>query len=728
MKLWKKALAFLMSLGFVFSATACGNDSESSKKPSGSDNEISATDGDDKKDDDDDDDDDKSDKDDDDDDKSDKDDDDDDDDGKKPSVGDKKTYLEDIGSAIANAKSFKLNLDMEFSNSDEGGDHKESGAIDGEITVTLNDDGIFDLKIEIDVENTYNTSLHEENLKMYVKDGYAYGYNTYEEKWEKYYKPYDELLAEELEHAGLTEDVIEAYIEQLEAVLEDETFVAVMEAVKTGVAQTAEIKDGMFVIKLDAAELVNGVVDYILADKSIEEMANDALALVTDDLEITDILEVVASYGTKTVEDVYDEVDAWFEETCDMGVQEVYETIVNSDEYVEYMTVICEMQGVPADEIEIALERVQSFDIYEELEAVDALEMTGDELWVAFMNATDINSSGAPQTWAAFIEGVEEHILLATLSTIIDEEGWEELKTVCEGTKANELYASFGAKYNEDDEIDYIELAFGLDIETVTVGHQGAIGGNGGESSSAVYEGQFVEVEYKLAFSEISAETVEIRLPNAVKNAETYYEECVFCYETAEVEKYYTKYGSSYYACPECAEEYTCVSCNQFVGYDYCCICLTDRVVYCYDCCTHDEVENREYEGQYVLKYIQESDHIYNLGENFSFFILGENYDISVDVKYEVDNAIYFTFMVEYRTEIMNTDVYGYVEHSGFIEINEAGDLEFFKTGFYENSNGEVQEGSLEEATYFGTARVFDGFMQLDCVLENNMIVGLQLA
>ena len=316
---------------------------------------------------------------------------------------------------------------------------------------------------------------------------------------------------------------------------------------------------------------------------------------------------------------------------------------------------------------------------------------------------------------------------------MMGEEDWEEMQTVCEGTKANELYASFGAKYNDEEEIDYIELAFGLDIETVTVGHQSAVGGNGEGISSTVYEGQYVAVEYTIAFSEISEEMVVITLPNAVKNAGTYYEECRFCYEeSTEVEKYYTKNGSSYYACPECAEEYICATCNQFVGYDYC--CNIDGVRYCYDCCTHDKVGNREYEGQYILQYIQQYDYdledyiTYNRGDEDGAFVLGENWDISVDIKYELDDTIYFMFTFEED----DGEYSAHIVCSGFIEIDETGALNFYMTAAHVDFNGEVSEEFLEEenAEYFGSARVFEGFMQLsECELfDDETIIGLKLA
>ena len=508
MKLWKKTLAMLMCCGFVFSTAACTDDSGSG---SGSGNGDGGN--------------------------------------EEQVLTEKKNYLSAIADSLVNAKSFKVELDASLSQSDDNSEMDMT--IEGDIALSQNakDEKLFDMGLTLSVNGTdkhdsngdgdfkdeYETNKVEESIKLYVKDGYVYMGQEVEGEmaWMKYYKPYNEVLAEEMGET-LPEDVTNVYLEMFDKILENKLVTGTVDAVKTGVAQTAEIKDDMFVIAFDAKALVNDTVELLAGDPTIEELGDYALAMVDEELTVESILDKVASYGEKTVMDVYGEVDAWLEENYEKGVQEIVELVTKDQAILDSL----EEAGLESS----ALEAFENFNVEETLtsmlEAYEMEEMTIDEI-IAMMMAGEMGgtalmaSEEAPKfTLEAMVEQLKTEMLSKKLSETMDEEDWAVAEEILGKIEVNALSASFGAKYGNDNKVNYIEVAMDVDFDFAMESW------NDEEEKSEFVDALLAE-SFTIKVSNISASKSAIEFPEELKDAVEFGgldEECSKCEKMAEHE------------------------------------------------------------------------------------------------------------------------------------------------------------------------------------------------
>ena len=544
MKLWKKTLAMLMCCGFVFSTAACTDDSGSGSGSGDGGNEEQV-------------------------------------------LEEKKNYLGAIADSLTNAKSFKVELDASVSQKNERSEMDMTIEGDIELSQNAKDDKLYDMGLTLNVNGTQKRDYNddgdfkgdeirevEESIKLYVKDGYVYMNEKDEddkEVWAKYYKPYDEVLAEEMGET-LPEDVTNVYLEMFDKILANELVTGTVDAVKTGVAQTAEIKEGMFVIAFDAKALVNDTVELLAGDPTIEELADYALAMVDEELTVESILDKVASYGEKTIMDVYGEVDAWLEENYEKGVQEIVE-LVTKDQAI--------LDSLEEAELESsALEQFENFNVEKTLTSMlkkyGMEEKTIDEI-IAMMMESEMGGAGmvtltaaeeeAPEmTLESMVEMVKEDYLSKKLSEIMEED-WAVAEEVLGKIEANALSASFGAKYGDDNKINYVEMTmdFGMDFATSYTE-----GSYNSETNEYEYETTIEEMSIAESFtvkvSNISASAVAIEFPEELEDAEVWYDSCYFCDDnSAEHDTMMNKYGESYLVCDDCQAERTCVGCEEFI-------------------------------------------------------------------------------------------------------------------------------------------------------------------
>ena len=539
MKMWKKTLAMLMCCGFVFSTAACTDDSGSGSG-SGSGNGDNG--------------------------------------GNEQQLNEKKDYLNDIANALVNAKSFKVELDATISQSSES--QEMSATIEGDIELSQNadDEALYDMALTMkvsgvskydsnddgDFADEHESNEIDEEINLYVQDGYVYMSEDGEE-WRKYYKPYSEVLADQMGET-LPEEVTNQYLAMFDKILANELVTGTVDAVVTGVAKTAEIKDGMFVIGFDAKALVNNTLEMFLDDPTIEELANYALALVDDGLTVEAILDKVVTYGDKTIMDIYGEVDAWLEANYGKGVQDIVELVTKDEAILESL----EEVGL-ADQY---LEQFENINVEEMLtsylEAYEMEEVTIDEIIAMMMGGAQgemapMASEEAPEmTLEAMVEMVKEQYLGVTMSQMIGEDEWEEGVAILEKVKVNALSASFGAKYGNNDKVNYIEMAMDFDVDAADQHYEWD-----GEEEIVTYEDISFAESFTVKISNISASAAAIEFPEELEDAEVWYDECNFCDTCDETVDSYKVGNSSYHACPDCAEEYSCYICGEFCGYNY---------------------------------------------------------------------------------------------------------------------------------------------------------------
>ena len=531
MKLWKKTLAMLMCCGFVFSTAACTDDdnSGSGSGDGGSEEQV---------------------------------------------LEQKKNYLTAIADSLVNAKSFKVELDASVLQKDDDTDLNVTIEGDIELSQNADDADLYDMALTIKAEGTekydYNGDGEfkgdeideiDETISLYVKDGYVYMGQEVEGEmaWMKYYKPYNEVLAEEMGET-LPEEVTNVYLEMFDKILENKLVTGTVDAVKTGVAQTAEIKDGMFVIAFDAKDLVNDTVAKLASDPTIEELADYALAMVDEELTVESILDKVASYGEKTIMDVYGEVDAWLEENYEKDLQGVVELVTKDQAILDSL----EEAGLNSAD----LEAFENFNVEETLtsmlEAYEMEEMTIDEI-IAMMMAGEMGgtapmaSEEAPEmTLESMVEMVKEQYLGVKLSEMMGDE-WDVVEEVLGKIEANALSASFGAKYGNDNKVNYIEVAMDVDFDFAMESW------NDEEEDYEFVDASLAE-SFTIKVSNISASKSAIEFPEELKDAVEFGEpenECTKCGHAGEYEIEVHSFGGDFevtgveYFCDDCAQKCT---------------------------------------------------------------------------------------------------------------------------------------------------------------------------
>ena len=529
MKIWKKTLAMLMCCGFVFSTAACTDDNSGSSSGDGGNEEQV--------------------------------------------LEQKKNYLSAIADSLVNAKSFKVELDASVSQKDDDTDLNVTIEGDIELSQNAEDDKLYDMALTIKAEGTDKYDENgdgefkgdeideiNETISLYVKDGYVYMGQEVEDEmaWMKYYKPYDEVLADQMGES-LPEDVTNVYLEMFDKVLNNKLVTGTVDAVKTGVAQTAKIENDMFVIAFDAKDLVNDTVAMLASDPTIEELGDYALAMVDEELTVESILDKVASYGEKTVMDVYGEVDAWLEENYEKGVQEIVELVTKDQAILDSL----EEAGLESS----ALEAFENFNVEETLtsmlEAYEMEEMTIDEI-IAMMMAGEMGgtalmaSEEAPKfTLEAMVEQLKTEMLSKKLSETMDEEDWAVAEEILGKIEVNALSASFGAKYGNDNKVNYIEVAMDVDFDFAMESW------NDEEEKSEFVDASLAE-SFTIKVSNISASKSAIEFPEELKDAVEFGKpenECSECGGEGEYQIEIHSFNNDFevtdveYLCDDCAEK-----------------------------------------------------------------------------------------------------------------------------------------------------------------------------
>ena len=317
----------------------------------------------------------------------------------------------------------------------------------------------------------------------------------------------------------------------------------------------------MFVMSFDAKDLVNDTVAKLASDPTIEELADYALAMVDEELTVEGILDKVASYGEKTIMDVYGEVDAWLEENYEKGVQEIVELVTKDQAILDSL----EEVGLNSEE----LEAFEKFNVEEKLtsmlKAYGMEEMTINEI-IAMMMAGEMGGTQIPPalmaaeeapkfTLEAMVGQLKTEMLGKKLSETMDEGDWAVAEEILGKIEANALSASFGAKYGDDNKVNYIEMAMDVDFDFAIQ--------NDNDGDYEFVDASLAE-SFKVKISNISASANAIEFPEELEDAVEFGEpenECTKCGDAGEYEIEVHSFGGDFevtgveYLCDDCAQK-----------------------------------------------------------------------------------------------------------------------------------------------------------------------------
>ncbi len=531
MTLWGKAFALLMSLGFVFSATACGiNNGSSTNDGKNSGNQSDASDNlDDSSDDSSDD----------------GSDDGSDDSSGKQELGDKENYLDAILSALKESKSMTVEGSISYSMEAEANDYAEEREWSGtaQLTESANDFGM-DMKAWYNYLPEGYPEQFEQKRTFYVIGDHFYG-NTdylnrndvYDNTYYKYGETVEDVINDKARMLGIYPAVRPAtfanYTEQIKEALfglDLERFV-----------QSAEVKNGKFMVGIDFADYINEKIAFVLEEHTFGEMADEILSDIHAEFTCEELLEVFAESGDKTLQKAYTDMEALFEEKYGMTVQNVYDSIVSNEQILDfivmYVTDMQEFHGeeVTDEEIEEFIERLQDVDIASGIDS----EKTVNEY---FAEIFEYEFDMEPYTTEEIVEYAQSY-LETSLSDVVED--WDFVEEILNGIEVKEFSISFGADF-DGEEVENIAVELDFDMAMPSANDNG-MNGQGTVKANA-----------ELTFSELSNKRNRIELP-ATANIRDYGYRCQECGNRNQS----VRHRNDYYGklCDDCYNEWRYEEC-----------------------------------------------------------------------------------------------------------------------------------------------------------------------
>lgn len=560
MKVWKKAAAFLLCLGFAVSNAGCivvnMGDGGSASNPT-SENPATSDSG-----------------------------------GVTPDTSNL-VKAENVTDLFGQAKSAKLTFEASVSEI----------AISGEALLSFTEKGA-DMKLELASDG--------EETTVYFIDGFVYKYdaaeNTYYAEGQNFYAV--------LEETGLSEEALEEIFGVIGGVMEDSDISfgrADIDSFINGlISSEAVVEDGAMMLKYDAAKTVNDItlfVKMLNLDTTLEEFIDKLLVEAAPEGKTATtcavILDEIATYGAYTVSEAYTELDEKFEAEFKMGIQEYKDYLMLNPTVYSTLT-----EYFGAD----VVKEIAAFDFNAIVEEYGAYSV--DDLLAEFMPTDDTAGEGDASSDGSSDSAVveTEPLTLADItgdiktllsSTTLEDVGVTgDMLEIFGAMNAKELYAKTGIRYNKDSSID--ALIFGLGVD-VTV------------KNTDTYK-----FSAKATLSEFCKDSVTIALPEGAKAVyqcvgcygssledatvtyredydaylcddcySTYgYEMCWMCFETSADVTYREEYDTT--LCDACYAEWetVCYFCGatEDVMYEpvygcYACPeCITEGVEPCYIC------------------------------------------------------------------------------------------------------------------------------------------------
>ena len=369
----------------------------------------------------------------------------------KPTT-DTEKYLAAIEEALKGANTVKLNLSINTAiNSTYG---KSGMKVNATATVAKTETGVNMLLVSesIDVDTGAVVGTEE----IYIIGNKAYTYSEYDEA-------YIEL---DLSEAGIDmtnlEEMLKQYLPEgfeIPTPTEEELLL-IKEALVSAFEETFKLDDkGNLVFSLDLAAIINPVLDELKAidyeKQTIGETINKALAAAEAGVTVEDILNELATKGSLTIGELYEELDKALVELCGKTNQQIFAEAVNSEEFKAQMQTILpmleEVYGISAEQVNemtaaLAKDGLKAFIQPEQL------EITLDQL-VAMLAQASSGNMGAdgtvvPEvTLAQLVESFKTQILATPLIAVIGQETVDAIKNTTIKALGAELTLVLGENF-----------------------------------------------------------------------------------------------------------------------------------------------------------------------------------------------------------------------------------------------------------------------------------------
>lgn len=327
MKVWKKTMAMVLALGFAFSAAACGDEDVSSSPATDPSTSISAPNGD----------------------TSTGGDDSSDSSGGTESGGAvvetvQTKFMNAIKKSVSEAKTYKASIEFNVKDLKNKGSIQQDDVIINEtmdVEFAKTTDGV-DLHADLHLEQNEKTMA---DVDIYLVNGYGYlsldGKNYYKTKkdiasgLEVLMKASFNALPEEV--ADKLPQLTEIAAELLEKLQNCDLDLPTWDDVEAELVKQFTVDGNVMKYSVQAPAAIEAALDALIEydyKQTLESAIDGALVTVIpvgeDETQLTmdGILDVVAKSGSYTAEDLWDYVDAWLEETYEVGIQEVYNGVV----------------------------------------------------------------------------------------------------------------------------------------------------------------------------------------------------------------------------------------------------------------------------------------------------------------------------------------------------------------------------------------------------------------
>lgn len=543
MKLWKRTAACLLCLGFGVSAFACGDNTKNSQEISNGNNTTST--------------------------------------GDNGTVDFNKA--QSLADALKDAKSGKIKVTLETVSTNAEGTANEEIGLD--ITVSEADSGV-NAKVTVNDKAKVVSELYAIDGWAYIKVGNEYTVSP---------KSLSDLIQDALADAGVSLEEIGGLLGQLEGLLggavNGEEAGASMSDLGAAFGEyfesSAKLENGAMVVTLDGSDALNGVLGYIggmTAETTVGEIVNDGLALIDPTLKAEDILEMLSTLGTVTVEEAYTYIDDIVKEETGYSIQNLKNVLLMNEEVQALL-----LQAGMTEEM---IEDVETFDVEEYLigEESPYKTLTLNQLIGMIVEANTAypdeqlpedqipensveaysDSSDSSSEIEEEIDYVGEYVMMAeeflnmTLADVETAYGVENLVVVLQtigSVSVDDASVKYGVKYDKNMQIDALIL------------------GLKGQISRTVENVTYVEgVEIALTVSEFSEEKVTIALPEGATLIYT----CADCGES-ETASYREEYNA--YVCDDCYPSYGYVECEYCGEKDATCTWREDMIAtMCDDC------------------------------------------------------------------------------------------------------------------------------------------------
>ena len=257
------------------------------------------------------------------------------------------------------------------------------GEIDAVLSQTFN--GSYNAKIEVSyLWKTDETQEFRTNIaSMYLINGYLFT-SLDEVHFEK-----DPLLSKD--SIDTIEEVTLIVEEALGMVLEDVQLPSIdtdaLFSALVGLAtETFSFSATSLTLEYDFAPAIQAVQSFVAKinpKQTLGHLLNDILGMIDESLTVESILDVVESLANVNARTALTEIDAWLTKNYQTTLQGVWDTVTDSQKFVELFTYIAEESGMlPANIIEY-IENIQAWELETLLSYVEDFEvMTLYDLFV----------------------------------------------------------------------------------------------------------------------------------------------------------------------------------------------------------------------------------------------------------------------------------------------------------------------------------------------------------